>query len=85
MEDGKTMAAVVPYDGAAHVEVRTPCAACGGLKVHGVGHRTNTHDTYRCDAACLCGARRGVIFVRVSTIFGIEEDEHVLNGRARVY
>lgn len=36
------------------------------------------------ETAC-CGAELGTMRARVSMIFGIEEDERVLNGRARVY
>lgn len=56
-----------------------PCAGLKGSMVRG-------HDTYTSLAGCTaCGKLAGKLVVTVSTIFGIEEDERVLNGRARVY
>lgn len=63
------------------------CPACFATDV-GIGgrNRRHDHDTHYADAHCLaCSAHIGTIEVTVSTIFGIEEDESVLNGRVRVY
>ncbi len=63
------------------------CPACSTADV-GVSGRNqrHDHDTYYADAYCIaCCAHIGTIEVTVSTIFGIEEDQAVLNGRVRVY
>ena len=68
-----------------------PCPRKGErpLRVVGSGREIdpeNRHDTYRADGHCTaCGGNVGVIRAKVSTLFGIEEDERVLGGRARVY
>lgn len=44
------------------------------------------HDVQACDIACrACRVLVGQMRERVSTIFGLEEDFAVLNGRPRVY
>ena len=71
--------ALMPFDGADHVLADVCCG-----KIMGANQRTAGHDTYEADASCgCCGKRVGTLRVKVSTIFGIEED--VLNGRCRVY
>ena len=56
------------------------------MQVQGNGESVESRDTYRADAHCLaCGETIGVLRVKMSTIFGIEEDKRVLNGRCRVY
>jgi hypothetical protein len=83
--DDKSIAAHIPFDGADHVLADEPCA-CGSHKVMGRGNHIESHDTYAAEAFCgACPARRATLRVTMSTIFGIEEDERVLNGRARVY
>lgn len=79
--EGRRYSAKVPFIGAEYVEVEGVC--CG--RVHGRGIRATTHDTYVAEAECECGKRVGTMHTKVSTIFGIEEDERVLYGRARVY
>lgn len=64
------------------------CPSCGDapLRVQGTGRTIGGHDWYRATGHCAaCGARVGEVRAYVSTIFGIEEDERVLHGRARVY
>lgn len=62
------------------------CKAPAPLKVRGEGNHVEGRDTYAAKAVALCcGAEVGVIRARLSTIFGLEEDGRVLNGRARVY
>ncbi len=62
------------------------CNAKGPILVAGAGIERHDHDTYYARAAHVgCGARLGTLCVEVDTIFGIEEDEQVLNGRCRVY
>lgn len=65
------------------------CPVCGAEpgEVAGIrGTQSHDHDTYRAEAATICcDTRIGTIEVRVSTVFGIHEDEAVLNGRPRVY
>jgi hypothetical protein len=44
------------------------------------------HDTFSGPAECTrCRQEVGTMTVRVNTLFSIEEDDHVLNGRCRVY
>lgn len=65
------------------------CPVCGAEpgEVAGIrGTQSHDHDTYRAEAATICcDTRLGTIEMRVSTVFGIDEDEAVLNGRPRVY
>ena len=64
------------------------CPLCGEdpLPVQGHGQHIEDHDTYAaCGHCAVCTERVGVIRARVSTIFGLAEDERVLNGRPRVY
>ena len=68
------------YDGK---ETTIPCAECGEDFAPGVP------DQVKCDD-CLAdlnyrAERLGTIVVKMSTIFGLEEDEAVLYGRCRVY
>lgn len=79
--DEGTRVARMPFDGADHVLADVCCG-----KIMGADQRIAGHDTYEADASCgSCGKRVGILRVKVSTIFGIEEDEAVLNGRPRVY
>jgi hypothetical protein len=63
------------------------CSSCQAehLAVRGTGITHHDHDTYyaRAVAAC-CGACLRME-TKVSTLFGIEENRAVLNGRPRVY
>lgn len=92
--DGKKHDAKQPHDGASHLLVADvmTCPACGektgtsGLVVGGSGKHIESHDTYAAEAHAMCCKKKiGTIRVKVSTIFGLEEDERMLNGRARVY
>ena len=72
-------------DGRAIVAQCPSCKATGA-EVRGQGIERHDHDTYYAQALCLsCGERIGTLETTVSTIFGIEEDRAVLQGRARVY
>ena len=86
---GDRYAAKVPFDGASYVEVDIRCPMCaeeGPIRVQGLGISERTHDEYRATALHLeCDRPIGRLIAQVSTIFGIEEDERVLNGRPRVY
>lgn len=68
------------------------CVECGmsPMRVAGSGIHfasgKDRHDTYEANAYCTqCKVRVGTLRVRMSTLFGIEEDERVLNGRCRCY
>lgn len=80
-----------PFEGADHAVVEglgacPSCDAAAPVKVAGNGRRIESHDTYAADGFALCcKAHIGTIRARTSTIFGIEEDERMLHGRARVY
>jgi hypothetical protein len=77
----------VPYEGAAFVLVDGwACPTCKRSGVAGRNQRIESHDTYASDAGCAdCKVVVGVLRVQLSTLFGLEEDERVLNGRCRVY
>lgn len=87
--EDRTYSAQAPPPGAPAAEVPAlACPHCGEqpLRAAGRGIRETTHDTYVADAACqACGGAVGTLRAQVDTIFGIEEDERVLHGRARVY
>lgn len=79
----------MPYPSAEHVEVvNQECPHCKEpLLVSGrAGTRNQTRDSIEEIAFCRnCDKNVGLLRVVFSTIFGIEEDERVLRGRARVY
>ncbi len=92
----KAITLTVQQDDVRKVESRGDAAlaegACPKCKatpfmIAGGGQRIEGHDTYAADGACLsCRKPIGVIRAKVSTLFGLEEDERVLyHGRARVY
>lgn len=78
----------VPEPSASGVDVPgTLCPHCKvPLRVGGAKKRIGGHDYYQAEAGCLnCEAYVGELRLYVSTLFGLEEDERVLRGRARVY
>lgn len=90
--DGSRRAARLPFDRADHVVIDDEACphGCEGslpLRVRGTaGSMRHDHDTRYADAIALCcGNRVGWIEAKVSTVFGIEEDERVLAGPWRVY
>ncbi len=90
--DGKRRKASVPYEGAEFVCVEGACPACGVcvdavFKCIGKSDEQSVgHDTITAPALALCCEKHiGTMVVTFSTIFGIEEDRAVLNGRPRVY
>jgi len=97
LTNGKRHTARQLYQGSSYVVIATKCPhGCAApvnatrdevqLKVSGTGIKHRTHDTYFADAVALCCMRKiGTIETKVETIFGIEEDERVMNGPWRVY
>lgn len=88
--DDRVYACRLPFDGADHVVIEgAPCPHCGlsPWTARGKGIAAHDYDTYYADAKTrCCGARVGQMRTKVSTLFGIEEDEAVLlRGRCRVY
>ena len=71
------------------IDVDGRCPSCnrGNFRVIGdVKRQTITgHDIGAPALALCCGQEVGEVRVEFSTIFGLEEDQRVLNGRARVY
>jgi hypothetical protein len=70
------------------IDVSGHCPSCDlDLRVIGdVTRQKIGHDTVDAPALALCcGTEVGTVHVELSTIFGLEEDERVLHGRARVY
>lgn len=88
----KQRKASLPYAQADHVRVDGQCPSCkacdeGTFRCIGkVTAQKVDHDTITAPALALCcGAEVGKIVVTMNTLFGIEEDLAVLNGRPRVY
>lgn len=87
LESGKRIDLTLPFPGAKYV-VGQPSTCCieEETAVYSREKVIDSHDTYAGTALCArCHKPVGKLRVRVSTIFGIEEDEEVLNGRCRVY
>lgn len=77
-----------PHADAEYVIARGACPKCSASpwRACGSGDQRVGHDTLSAACRCLeCGAIVGEIVVTMDTIFGIEEDRRVLNGRCRVY
>lgn len=79
----------LPYEGAAAVDVDdgTTCNHCDEvLRVYSNQHQSCGDGSVKGRALCLsCKKEVGFLFVEFNTIFGLEEDQRVLNGRCRVY
>ena len=79
------------FDVADYVTVVTEdgCPQCKSkpLRVHGNGPRPSEDDrAYEADATSVCcGKVVGVLRAEVNMLFGVREDQAVLNGRCRVY
>ncbi|TMQ09574.1 MAG: hypothetical protein E6J90_14075 [Deltaproteobacteria bacterium] len=63
------------------------CPSCHAAQpqIRGTGITHHDHNTYYARAVAQCCGAALRMETRVDTIFGIEEDERVLRGRARVY
>ena len=96
LDSGKRCKASLPYDGAHYILIAIACPngcashkhpqAMTETKIAGTGIKHHSHDTYFADAIALCCRKKiGTIETKVDTVFGIEEDERVLNGPQRVY
>jgi hypothetical protein len=70
-----------------YVDGRCPSCGRGELRVIGDIHRqrVGSHEVTAPALALCCGQEVGEVRAELSTIFGLEEDRAVLNGRARVY
>jgi hypothetical protein len=87
LDDGTVLKVPDPEDVPDATMPGVACPACKAepLVVHGFGRR-HDYDTFYADAMCMqCQARVGELRVKVNTLFGISEDEAVLQGRCRVY
>jgi len=82
----------LPFSGCPHVVLDAPCPACGaehpeGTQVQG-GDAVPSEDDRAYEAVAMavcCRGRVGILRVEMETLFGVREDEAVLNSRARVY
>lgn len=63
------------------------CSSCQAENpaIRGTGITHHDHDTYYADAVAQCCGAAMRMQTKVSTIFGIDEDNAVLNSRPRVY
>lgn len=64
---------------------RCPSCRSEEPQIQGTGITHHNHDTYYARAVARCCGAALRIETKVSTIFGIDEDNAVLNGRSRVY
>ena len=96
LADGTRHNADLPYDGATHVVASVDCPhGCQRpvvlgivlkLKIRGTGIDRTTHDTHYAGAVALCCQRRiGTIETKMSTVFGLDEDQRVLGGPWKVF
>jgi hypothetical protein len=99
--DGSRRRGRLPYPNAPRVVVNRKCGAklpnpglgkgfaggiCDSTEYKGAGMSIESRDTYRANAICdRCGHPAGTLRVQVPTMWGIEEDERVLNGPWKVY
>jgi hypothetical protein len=82
-----------PKEDVSAIEVpRTKCQ-CGAepMLVHGAGKiicpdSKHRHDTYMADAVCVkCDGHVGILYAKMDTLFGLEEDERVMSMAVKVY
>jgi hypothetical protein len=88
--DGKRFKVTEPFAGSAHAIVENEaCPHCKvtPFRIAGSGKQITTDDrAYEAEGFCLdCLKHVGTIRAEPSTLFGLHEDEAVLNGRCRVY
>jgi hypothetical protein len=86
--DDKVYTCTLPFPSCAYAVVDGwTCQNCGKNGVAGRDKRIEGHDVYAANGGCAdCKIITGVVRAKVfSTLFGLEEDERVLNGRCRVY
>ena len=88
--DGAVHRVQLPYLDVGYVNTGIRCPACGAeqISVSGTGKWIESPDTYAATAVHddpACRAVVGVIRARVSTLFGLEEDERVFSRGIRVY
>ncbi|MGK3981196.1 hypothetical protein WMF38_56895 [Sorangium sp. So ce118] len=71
------------------IDVDGQCPSCKADEFRVIGDIARQkigHDTVTAPALALCcGSEVGAVHVELNTIFGLEEDRAVLNGRPRVY
>lgn len=82
--EGERVAIATPFEGADHAVVTGgACPGCGAspFKIAGDGRRPSIDDrAWEADGYALCCKRCvGVIRVEPSTLFGVREDEAVMN------
>ena len=89
LENGRKTICTITYKDASHVVLKGSCPQCGDAvcKLQGTGKRPSSDDqAWEADAvAACCHKHVGTLRVETSTMFGVREDEVVLNGRCRVY
>ena len=87
IRDREPVEVPTPRPGVEVLEVQAECPSCCAvpLLVSGAGIARDDR-SYRAIAVCRgCGEKVGTIEAKPDTVFGLEEDERVLNGPWRVY
>jgi hypothetical protein len=89
IREDKRLRCAVPSKHSPHVVAPGQCPDCGETpwKVSGgTPYPSDDDRAYQATAVSLCCRRRaGIIRAEVDTLFGVREDDAVLNGRCRVY
>jgi hypothetical protein len=89
ISEGARRPCTLPHKECDHVVAEGACPHCKAtpFKVAGGGMQPSADDqAYEATARALCcGKGVGTLRAEMNTLFGVEEDERVLNGRCRVY
>jgi len=89
IREGERKKLSLPEKEATSTPVGEACPSCGEpeYKVSGGNRRISSDDrAYESDAyCCKCNTFVGTLRLEVDTLFGLREDNAVLNGRCRVY
>lgn len=84
----KTFKVTLPYEDSSEAFVPdVKCPHCDEeLVVQGTGKRIASYDTYAAPAICVkCKKHVGELQAKVSTLFGLEEDERVFSMGIKIY
>ena len=83
--DDQRHAATIAESGEFVTLDRCPSCRSEHPAIRGTGITHHDYDTYYAGAIAACCGARLRMETQISTVFGIDEDRAVLNGRPRVY